>query len=95
MCIRDRRDLDRDALARAGTTELRVALGVGELRVRLPEHVTADVSVELGIGRVELDGATSSGLGLDRTVRIAGTTPADGFLVLIIEQGIGDVTVTR
>lgn len=91
----DLRDLDRDELARAGTIGLRVALGVGELRVRLPEHVTADVSVTLGIGRVELDGATSSGLGQDRTIRLAGTTPEDGLLVLIIEQGIGDVSVTR
>lgn len=91
----DLRDLGHDELARAGTTELAIALGVGELRIRLPEHVTADVFVTLGIGRVDLDGSTSSGLGLDRSVRLSGTTSDDGLLVLIIEQGIGDVSVTR
>lgn len=91
----DLRGLDRDALARAGTTELRIALGIGDLRVRLPEHVTVEVSVELGIGRIDLAGSTTAGLGQDTSVRLAGTTPEDGRLVLIIEQGIGAVTVTR
>lgn len=91
----DLRDLDRDALARAGTTTVRVELGVGELRIRLPEHVTADVAVELGIGRIDVAGATSSGLGLDRDVRLAGTTPEDGRLVLDVQQGIGSLEVTR
>lgn len=84
-----------DDLARAGTTELSIALGVGELRVLLPEDVTVELDVALGVGEIVLDGSDAGGLGLERTVTLPGTSPEDGVLVLTIEQGIGTVTVTR
>lgn len=84
-----------DDLARAGTTELGIALGVGELRVLLPEDVTVELDVALGVGEIVLDGSDAGGLGLERTVTLPGTSPEDGVLALTIEQGIGTVTVTR
>jgi phage shock protein PspC (stress-responsive transcriptional regulator) len=87
-------DLSED-LARAGTTELSIALGVGELRVLLPEDVTVELDVSLGVGEIALPGSDAGGLGLSRAVTLPGTEPEDGRLVLTIEQGIGAVTVTR
>ena len=84
-----------EAIALAGTTELSIALGVGELRVLLPEDVNVDLDVALGIGEITLPGSDAGGLGLSRTVTLPGTSPEGGRLVLTIEQGIGAVTVTR
>ena len=84
-----------EAIALAGTTELSIALGVGELRVFLPEDVTVELDVALGIGEIRLPGSDAGGLGLSRAVTLPGTSPEGGRLVLTIEQGIGAVTVTR
>jgi len=93
--ILDLRDLDRDELARAGTTRVTVELGIGDLRILLPDDVAVDVRAELGIGQVDLLGRTSGGFGVDVRTSLPPTTPEDGLLELRIEQGIGRVAVSR
>ncbi len=88
----DLRALDPTDVAAAGTTTLDVEVGAGRLRVLLPDDVTVDVSVELGVGRIRIGGTGSDGVGLERRTVLDG---GDGLLVLHIDQGLGTVTVTR
>lgn len=88
----DLRALTPADVAAAGTTTLDVEFGAGELTVLLPEDVTVDVAVELGIGRVRIAGTETSGVGLDRRTVLDGGA---GVLVVRIEQGVGTVTVSR
>jgi phage shock protein PspC (stress-responsive transcriptional regulator) len=84
-----------DEIAAAGTVRISVEMGIGSLQVRLPDDVTVEVDVELGIGRIRiLDASSSGGIGVsDRQRLVLGD--GGGTLVLEIEQGIGDVAVTR
>jgi phage shock protein PspC (stress-responsive transcriptional regulator) len=94
----DLRDLDVDELVAAGVTALDVRLGVGDLRILLPADVTTEVRAELGIGQIELVGRTSGGFGVsaEATVVPAGADAAgDARLLLLVEQGIGRITVVR
>jgi phage shock protein PspC (stress-responsive transcriptional regulator) len=84
-----------DELADAGRVQLTIEMGVGDLRVHLPEGVVADVTVELGIGRLEWPGATRGGLGVSERQTFGESDGSTGLLVIEIEQGIGGVTVTR
>lgn len=88
----DLRALTPADVAAAGTTTLDVEFGAGELTVLLPDDVTVDVSVELGLGRVRIAGTETSGVGLDRRTVLDGGV---GVLVVRIEQGVGSVTVSR
>jgi len=93
--VLDLRALDAAELAAAGTTRVSVEFGVGDLLVLLPDGVTVIVSVELGIGQVDLAGRTSGGLGVNATRTLVATDEDAGTLVLDIEQGIGRVRVDR
>jgi phage shock protein PspC (stress-responsive transcriptional regulator) len=93
--VLDLRALDAAELAAAGTTRVSVEFGVGDLLVLLPDGVTVIVSVELGIGQVDLAGRTSGGLGVNATRILVATDEDAGTLVLDIEQGIGRVRVDR
>ena len=93
--VLDLRALDPAELAAAGTTRITVELGVGDLHILLPEDVDVDVSVELGIGQVDLAGRTSGGLGVEATRTFTASSADAGTLVLDIEQGIGRVRVER
>jgi len=84
-----------DDVAQAGTVRLTVEMGIGDLRVRLPDRVAADVRVEVGIGRIALPGGSTGGLGVSDRLQLAASDDAPGLLVVEIRQGIGNVTVTR
>jgi phage shock protein PspC (stress-responsive transcriptional regulator) len=84
-----------DEIAAAGTVRISVEMGIGSLQVRLPDDVTVEVDVELGIGRIRiLDASSSGGIGVNDRQRLV-LGDGGGTLVLEIEQGIGDVAVTR
>jgi len=85
-----------DEIAAAGTVTVAIEMGIGSLRVLVPDDVTVTTDVELGIGRIRvLRETTSSGLGVsDRQTVVLGDG-SGGRLVLEIAQGIGDVVVTR
>lgn len=91
----DLRGLDREELARAGTTVIEIELGAGDLRVILPDDVAVDIHAELGIGDVELAGRRSGGIGVEMRAALPATSTEDGLLLIEIEQGIGRITVTR
>ncbi len=91
----DLRGIALEEFAAAGTVTIGIEMGIGELEVLLPEGVAADVQVELGIGRIELPGSTSRGIGLTDRQRLPASGGADGLIRLVITQGIGNVTVTR
>ena len=85
-----------DEIAAAGTVTVTVEMGIGNLRILVPDGVTVTSDVDLGIGRIRiLDATRSGGLGVSdrQTVDLGDGT--GGTLVLDIRQGIGDVTVTR
>jgi phage shock protein PspC (stress-responsive transcriptional regulator) len=85
-----------DEIAAAGTVTVIVEVGIGNLRILVPDGVTVSSDVELGIGRIRiLDATRSGGIGVtDRDVVALGDG-SGGTLVLVVRQGIGDVTVTR
>jgi phage shock protein PspC (stress-responsive transcriptional regulator) len=93
--VLDLRALDASELAAAGTTRITVEFGVGDLRILLPDDVTVDVRVALGIGQVDIAGRTSGGLGVNATRTLVAGSADAGTLVLDIEQGIGRVRVER
>ena len=81
--------------ASAGTTELMIVHGFGELTVYVPETVTVEIAVTLGVGEIALLDAGSEGIGRSAAVTVPGTSPDGGRLLLTIEQGLGVVTVSR
>lgn len=85
-----------DEIAAAGTVTIAIEMGIGSLRVLVPDDVTVTTDVELGIGRIRvLRETTSGGVGVsDRQTVVLGDG-SGGRLVLEIAQGIGDVLVTR
>ena len=72
--------------------EVRADIGVGKIEVRLAEEQGADVEARTGIGRVEVFGRSSEGLGVGRSDDRDGTT---GTLILDLDAGIGEIVVTQ
>ena len=85
-----------DEIAAAGTVTVTVEVGIGNLRILVPDGVTVSSDVDLGIGRIRiLDATRSGGLGVSDRQVVALGDGSGGTLVLKVSQGIGDVTVTR
>jgi phage shock protein PspC (stress-responsive transcriptional regulator) len=95
----DLRDLDREELRTAGRSTLTVQLGVGDLRVQVPSDVTVEIVAAVGVGRLEVPGTSSGGLGLkvDDLVLTPVGADSDAATVLVIgvELGIGRLVVER
>jgi phage shock protein PspC (stress-responsive transcriptional regulator) len=83
-----------DEIAAAGTVTITVEMGIGSLRIRVPDDVTVTSDVSLGIGRVQVFGAPSGGIGVTERRTVTVGDGSGGELVLVIRQGIGDVAVT-
>ena len=65
------------------------SIGIGELVVRLPEDIGAEIDAGVGIGEVDVVGGTQSGLGVSVTESVAG----EPSIVLELSAGIGQVEV--
>ena len=85
--IIDLRDVDFDGR----TVELDAEVGVGEIRIRLPAGVAADVSGEVGIGTIRVGEREHGGVGVEGDFLLEGP---EGTLVLDAEVGIGQIVVT-
>jgi phage shock protein PspC (stress-responsive transcriptional regulator) len=86
--------LDLDELRARGAVDIDIELGVGELRILLPDTVTFDIVAELGIGRMELPGTDSSGFGLERSTLASATEATEAPRVrLAVTQGIGRMSI--
>jgi predicted membrane protein len=77
-----------------GETHVKTALGIGDLKVRVPEGVAVDVDGEASGGQVVLFGHIEDGVWVDSHLREAGSRP-NRVLVLDAEVGLGRVEVTR
>ncbi|PZS27536.1 MAG: hypothetical protein DLM59_16275 [Pseudonocardiales bacterium] len=88
-------DLTHVAFTDADVTTT-VRLTVGQVRVLLPADVDATVRASTDAGNLRVLGKNSDGTGLRETVTDLGADGAGGgHLRLTIENGLGDVEVTR
>jgi hypothetical protein len=75
-------------------TEIDVELGAGQIEITVPADIEAVVEARAGVGQVEVLGRSSEGLGVGRTVRVAGIEGA-GMVTLDVRVGAGQITVTQ
>jgi hypothetical protein len=83
----DLRDVDDFA---DGAT-VTASIGIGELVVRLPDGVGAEVEAGTGIGEVDVIGRTQGGIGVSLTEAVEG----EPTIVLELSAGIGRVEVVQ
>jgi hypothetical protein len=87
----DLRDLATQLPARE-TVTVPVDLGIGDLRVLVPDGVDLEVAADVGIGRVDALDRSSDGVGNDETFRFNDPN-SDRSLRLDLDVGIGHVDV--
>jgi hypothetical protein len=78
----------------AGSTEVSVSVGAGEITVWIPANVAVEVEAGTGAGDLDILGRRSNGLG----PRLSHSIPGDGGdarLVLDLSAGVGSVEVRR
>ena len=68
----------------------RADVGIGEILVRVPEGVSADVSGRVGMGTLQVGDQEQGGIGVEGDLRLEGT---GGRLVLDADIGIGQIVV--
>lgn len=71
---------------------VRADIGAGKIEVRLAEGQGADIEARTGIGRVEVFGRSSEGLGVGRSDDRDGTA---GTFILDLDAGVGEIVVTQ
>lgn len=69
-------------------------LGAGQLEVRLPAGVGATVNARAGVGQVQVFERSSEGLGVARSVTVAGGT-GGGTVNVTARVGAGQILVTQ
>jgi hypothetical protein len=75
-------------------TAIEVELGAGRIEIEVPAGVSLIVDARAGVGQVDVVGRTSEGLGVGRSIRIAGAQDA-GDITLDVRVGAGQITVTQ
>ena len=80
----------RDVYFAGRTVQLETQVGIGEVLVRLPEGVAADVSGHVGLGALQVGDQDRGGIGVEADLRLEGLA---GTLVLDADVGIGQVVV--
>ncbi len=86
-----RLDLSNAALA-AGDTEVDANVGIGELRVIVPDNVSVDIDASASAGEVTVFGRSESGVDADLSESI-GVAGSDRTLRIDAHVGLGDVIV--
>ena len=82
----------RDVDFAGHTVATRADVGIGEILVRVPEGVSADVSGRVGIGTLQVGDQEQGGIGVEGDLRLEGT---EGKLVLDADIGIGQIVVDQ
>lgn len=80
----------RDVDFAGQTVALETQVGIGEVRVRLPEGVAAEVSGEVGVGELRVGDLVNGGVGVEADLLLEGSM---GTLVLESQVGIGSIQV--
>jgi phage shock protein PspC (stress-responsive transcriptional regulator) len=78
-----------------GTTTVRVHIGAGEARIRVPVGVPVHVEGKLDAGEARVLGTTDDGVSVDPSHTDRAWPTATQRLTLHIDQGFGDVDVQR
>ena len=78
-----------------GTTKIDVALGIGDLLVRVPEHAALEIRAHADGGQLTVLGKTDEGTRPDAHVAVHGSTSAAPTLELDAEVGFGHLVVRR
>ncbi len=80
----------RDVDFAGRTVQMETQVGIGEVLVRLPEGVAADVSGQVGVGALQVGEREIGGIGVEADLPLEGLA---GTLILDAEVGIGQVKV--
>ena len=80
----------RDVYFEGRAVQLETQVGIGEVLVRLPEGVAADVSGQVGLGALQVGDQDRGGIGVEADLSLEGLA---GTLVLDANVGIGQVVV--
>ncbi|MFJ8106903.1 PspC domain-containing protein [Streptomyces sp. NPDC096132] len=94
-------DLSRLDLAKGQTVSTNAEVGVGRLRVIVPPDVTVHVSIDVGLGDIQLPGEDKEDVdvepGKNRTATLSPVSGAKdaGTLDLDLQVGVGQAEVTR
>jgi phage shock protein PspC (stress-responsive transcriptional regulator) len=78
-----------------GRTDVKAAVGIGELIVRVPEGVRVEANADVTAGEADLFGARENGWQVDHDVVVDGARPGAPTLVLDVDVGFGDLEVHR
>ena len=87
-------DLSRVQLP-AGETRVDASLGIGELRITVPDDVALEIDAHAGAGEVIVLGSRDDGIGADRELSLPGPEPDSPTLVLDASVGFGQITIER
>ena len=80
----------RDVDFAGRTVQLEAQVGMGELLVRIPEGVAADVNAQVGMGALQVGDRERGGIGVEGDLSLDGLA---GTLVLDADVGMGQVVV--
>jgi phage shock protein PspC (stress-responsive transcriptional regulator) len=78
-------DVDRPA-------RVQLQVGAGEVQVRLPDDVTAEVTSRVGMGEIGLEGRLTTGAGLQRSASVE-RGEGSALLQIDIQVGLGEISV--
>ncbi len=70
-------------------------LGVGDLLIIVPADATVRLRAHVGTGTVQVPGAQYGGMGVDRSLLLAGASAGNGEIVIDAQVGIGGLEVRR
>lgn len=79
----------------AGVHRINVKMGMGELLIRLPDHVSAELNTAVSIGSLRVLGEQRSGIGGMKLQRNIMVEDAAADLRIRAELGIGELTVLQ
>jgi phage shock protein PspC (stress-responsive transcriptional regulator) len=89
--VLDLRDIQ---VPRGDELDVEVQLGIGHLKVYVPEDTTIDIESEVGAGQSDLLGRSDEGMGVDADRTVTGSS-AKGSIHLDVEVGIGHLEVVE